>query len=65
MGGINQPVQYVGISSLCFACGRVGNKAKSYPYRVLTPASSAGEKEMANEFEKKDQTSTDVKAFGP
>lgn len=37
VGGIRQPVQYEGISSLCFFCGRVGHKAKGCPYRAQWP----------------------------
>lgn len=37
VGGIRQPVQYEGISSLCFFCGRVGQKSKGCPYRAQWP----------------------------
>ena len=32
IGGVEQPVQYEGINSLCFSCGRVGHKVESYLY---------------------------------
>jgi len=32
IGGIEQPMQYEGINSLCFSCGCVGHKGESCPY---------------------------------
>ena len=37
IGGIEQPVQYEGINSLCFSYGRVGHKGKSCPYMAKSP----------------------------
>lgn len=34
VGGIDQPVQYEGNSSLCFSYSRVGHKEKGCPYSV-------------------------------
>lgn len=38
MGGIDQTVQYEGISSLCFACVRVGHKAENCHYKINSSA---------------------------
>lgn len=45
MGGIDQPVQYEGIHSLCFACGCVGHKVENCPYKINTPTTGGEEKE--------------------
>jgi len=37
VGGLDQPVQYEGITALCFLCGRVGHKAESCPYKAKVP----------------------------
>lgn len=37
VSGIRQIAQYKGISSLYFSCGKVGHKAKGYPYKVQWP----------------------------
>ena len=35
-GGIDQQIQYEGIGSLCFDCGRVGHKVETYRYMIRT-----------------------------
>ncbi|XP_075639222.1 uncharacterized protein LOC142611079 [Castanea sativa] len=67
MGGIDQPVQYEGIHSLCFACGHVGHKAESCPYKINTPVAGGDAKEAGKYHARMRQTSS-VKAgdaFGP
>ena len=34
VGGLNQPIQYEGITALCVSCGRVGHKLKGCPYKA-------------------------------
>lgn len=36
-GGLEHPVQYEDISSMCFSCGRVGHKAEGCLYRTRSP----------------------------
>ena len=44
--GLEQPVQYEGINTLCFSCDRLGHKVESCPYRIKAPK-KVGEKEEA------------------
>nr|XP_023911415.1 uncharacterized protein LOC112023033 [Quercus suber]POF11677.1 uncharacterized protein CFP56_62253 [Quercus suber] len=48
VSGIRQPVQYEGLSSLCFSCGRVGHKAEGCLYRVQQPAKVHVDADMEN-----------------
>ena len=41
VGGIDQPMQYEGIGSLYFSCGRVGHKAEGCPYTTKSSEKSA------------------------
>ena len=68
MGGIDQPVQYEGINSLCFACGHVGHKAKNCHYKIKALAKEGVKVEAGNnqDEKKKKKNSTEAKdAFGP
>ncbi|KAL0013187.1 hypothetical protein SO802_000256 [Lithocarpus litseifolius] len=66
IGGIEQLVQYDGLNSLCFGCGRVGRGVEKCPYPVRTPegkddGDGAGKKE---EFQSK-LGAEEGEAFGP
>ena len=41
VSGIDQPVQYEGISSLYFSYGRVGHKIEGCPYKTRLPKKPA------------------------
>jgi hypothetical protein len=38
MDGLEQPLLYEGISSLCFICGRLGHRKENCPYQVKPPS---------------------------
>ena len=67
MGVIDQPVQYEGIHSLCFVCGRVGRKVENCPYKINTPMTSEVEKEAGKSQEVVGQKPSEeaLDAFGP
>lgn len=65
LGGIDQPVQYEGLSSLCFACGRVGHKMENCHYKVVASATEEGKEAAGNGTDVQDQTSKEEKVFGP
>lgn len=67
MGGIDQTVQYEGISSLCFACGHVGHKAENCHYKINS--SAKGDADVAagkcQDKEKQSMAEDTKDAFGP
>ena len=67
MGGIDQPVQYERINSLCFACGHVGYKAENCHYKISSLAKGGAEVEARNsQDEGKQKLSKEAEdAFGP
>ncbi|XP_050264109.1 uncharacterized protein LOC126708362 [Quercus robur] len=67
MGGIDQPVQYERINSMCFACGHVGYKAENYHYKISSLAKGGVEVEARNsQDEGKQKLSKEADdAFGP
>ncbi|KAF3952303.1 hypothetical protein CMV_022125 [Castanea mollissima] len=66
MGGIEQPVQYEGLSSLCFGCSRVGHGVEKCQYTVRMPE---GEDDDDGAGKKEESQSKPVaekgEAFGP
>nr|POE70237.1 hypothetical protein CFP56_36501 [Quercus suber] len=67
MGGIDQPVQYEGINSLCFACGRVGHKAEFYHYKISLLEKGGAEVDADISQDERKQKGSEVAedAFGP
>nr|POE76374.1 hypothetical protein CFP56_38005 [Quercus suber] len=68
VGGIDQSVQYEGISSLCFACGCVRHKVECCPYNVKQldkiVSSESGVKQSACQSPV-EESDLEEKAFGP
>lgn len=68
VGGIHQPVQYEGNSSLCFSYGRVGHKEKGCPYsvkqltKIATPENGVEKLACQKPVEDVDP---EINAFGP
>lgn len=67
MGGIDQPVPYEGIHSLCFACGRVGHKEENCPYKINSSVTEGTKSGVGNNQEatRQNQTEDAGDAFGP
>ena len=68
VGGIDQPMQYEGISSLCFSCGRVGHKTEGCPYTTRSTEKvvvADNEAEGPASHETREKEETDSSAFGP
>ena len=68
IGGIDQSVQYEGISSLCFSCGRVGHKVECCPYSVRkpdTPVDGSTGGDLLEIHSPGNEVVTEPKAFGP
>ncbi|XP_075670276.1 uncharacterized protein LOC142640060 [Castanea sativa] len=65
VGGIAQQVQYEGISSLCFAYGRVGHKTEGCSYQARTPESNGKEEEAGKGTSFEEQKQKNEEVFGP
>ena len=65
VGGVTQPVQYEGISSLCFSCGRIGHKVDCCPYTSRAPEKVGEENLEGNIPVGEDQISMETDNFGP
>nr|POE45461.1 uncharacterized protein CFP56_20132 [Quercus suber] len=59
MRGIDQPVQYEGINSLCFAYGRVGHRAEKCPYKVRAPTRDGGVEDAGKKAEVQSQPASE------
>ena len=74
VGGIDQIVQYEGITSLCFSCGRVGHKAESCLYKICSPINAPRmetsvevptSQERQEKAEGESNVEAEANAFGP
>ena len=63
--GVSQPVQYEGISSLCFLCGRISHKVDYCPYTSWAPVKVGEENVEGNTPLREDQVSAETDNFGP
>ncbi|XP_075665606.1 uncharacterized protein LOC142635308 [Castanea sativa] len=64
-GGIDQRIQYEGISSLCFACGWVGHKVETCPYKIRTSSAEGRNSEENRSQDAEECTAQDKDSFGP
>lgn len=65
IGGLEQPVLYEGLSSLCFTCGRVGHNAEVCPYHARAPENIGVEEGEGTEVTSPSQKENTEQAFGP
>lgn len=66
MGGIKQPIQYEGLNSLCFTCGRVVHRAEKCLYMVRTPEGNGNGDDVGKKDEFQSQPDAEEgEAFGP
>ena len=63
-GGLEQPVQYEGINTLCFSCNWLGHKAESCPYRVRAPEKVGEKEEARKEMNIQSQPNVEEESFG-
>ena len=66
--GVRQIVQYEGINSLCFSCGRVGHKTEGCPYKVQWLVQAQEEARTENQTctsKSTAQARPDKSQFGP
>ena len=64
-GGINQRIQYKGISSLFFDCGWVGHQVETYCYIIRTSLAEDRNGEESESQGTKECTAQDTEGFGP
>ena len=64
-GGINQRIQYKGISSLFFDCGWVGHQVETYCYIIRTSLAEDRNGEESKSQGTKECTAQDTEGFGP
>ncbi|XP_030941565.1 uncharacterized protein LOC115966474 [Quercus lobata] len=65
IGGIEQPVQYEGLNSLCFSCERAGHKLESCPYTTRTPAKEVEREVEGDNSTTNEQSALHEETYGP
>lgn len=65
IGGLEQPVLYEGLSSLCFTCGRVGHKAEVCLYHAKALENVGVEEGEGTEVIPPSRKENTEQAFGP
>ena len=65
IGGVEQPVQYKGINSLCFSCGRVGHKVESYSYIARASEKGGEDKAKGDDPTVIDHSASSEETYGP
>lgn len=65
IGGIEQPVQYEGINSLCFSYGRVGHKVDGCPYMARATCKDGEDKVEEDNSTVIDRSTPIEETYGP
>lgn len=65
IGGVEQPVQYEGINSLCFSCGRVGHKVESCSYTAKASEKGGEDKAKGTDPTVINHSTSNEETYGP
>ncbi|KAK7850102.1 uncharacterized protein At4g02000 [Quercus suber] len=65
IGGINQTVQYEGLNSMCFSCGRAGHKVDGCPYTSRAPEEASEKQAGEDNIRQKDSNTPSEDSYGP
>ena len=65
IGGVEQPVQYEGINSLCFSCGRVGHKVESCSYTAKASEKGGEDKAKGTDPTVINHSASNEETYGP
>lgn len=65
IGGIEQIVQYEGINSMCFSCGRVGHKVDGCPYTTRALEKESGKQYGEDTMRQNDSHTPNEESYGP
>ena len=65
VGELDQPIQYEGITVLCFSCSRIGHKVESCPYKAGVLEKVSRPEDTGKDQSLQGQGLPKEEAFGP